>query len=273
MGIRDKPTWLRTWPRTTARWWRVKGKMISADAIAAARAIRVEAEITRRGVRLRGTSDRSGPCPICGGTDRFSINTKKQLWNCRSCQRGGDVIALVQHLDGCSFSEAVELLSGKETERPQVRPQERPAREPASNNSGKALGIWREALHPCRTLVETYLAHRGIILPDEAAGAAIRFHPACPFKACRTRTMVALVRDIITDKPKAIHRTALTAEGMRAWIDGDDRLGLGPVAGGAVKLTPDEDVTLCLGVGEGVESTLSLARGRHDRRHDACRHL
>jgi hypothetical protein len=70
--------------------------------------------------------------------------------------------------------------------------------------------------------------------------------------------MVALVRDVVTDEPKAIHRTALTQDGYKATVNGHSRLSLGPVAGGAIKLTPDEDVTLCLGVGEGIESSLSL---------------
>lgn len=70
--------------------------------------------------------------------------------------------------------------------------------------------------------------------------------------------MVALVRDVRTDKPKAIHRTAITESGEKVAIDGQDRLSLGPVGGGAVKLTPDADVSLCLGIGEGIESTLSL---------------
>ena len=37
-----------------------------------------------------------------------------------------------------------------------------------------------------------------------------------------------------------------------------DRLALGPIAGGAIKITPDENVALCLGIGEGIESALSL---------------
>jgi hypothetical protein len=36
-----------------------------------------------------------GPCPKCG-TDRFSINTSKQIFNCRGCSAGGDAIALVR---------------------------------------------------------------------------------------------------------------------------------------------------------------------------------
>ena len=28
----------------------------------------------------------AGPCPHCGGTDRFSINTKDQVFNCRGAE-------------------------------------------------------------------------------------------------------------------------------------------------------------------------------------------
>jgi CHC2 zinc finger len=77
-----------------------------------ARAVPIEHEIDRRGIKLRGTIEREGPCPKCGGTDRFSINTKKQCWNCRGCNAGGDVIALVQHLDGVDFLGACTVLAG-----------------------------------------------------------------------------------------------------------------------------------------------------------------
>ena len=66
------------------------------------------------------------------------------------------------------------------------------------------------------------------------------------------------MRDVVTNEPQAIHRTALHEYGRKASIDGDSRLGLGPVGGGAVKLTPDENVTLCIGIGEGIESTIAM---------------
>lgn len=38
----------------------------------------------------------AGPCPVCGGKDRFSISPAKQAWNCRQCGRGGrDGIGLI----------------------------------------------------------------------------------------------------------------------------------------------------------------------------------
>jgi len=83
------------------------------DRVEDARAVRLEDELATRGIMLRGRgADRCGPCPVCGGVDRFSINIKKQVWNCRGCSTGGDVIALVEHLDGSGFMEAVETLAG-----------------------------------------------------------------------------------------------------------------------------------------------------------------
>lgn len=67
----------------------------------------------------------AGPCPICrGGTDRFAVSTRDQIWSCRQCppeggqgQAGGDVISLVQRTRDCGFREAVEWLSGEDAER------------------------------------------------------------------------------------------------------------------------------------------------------------
>ena len=85
-------------------------------AIADAKAIRIEDEVARRGVVLkRQGRELVGPCPICGGTDRFAINFAKQVWNCRHCGKGGDVIALIQHMDGVGFLEAIESLTATAT--------------------------------------------------------------------------------------------------------------------------------------------------------------
>ncbi|WP_444939753.1 DUF7146 domain-containing protein [Microvirga yunnanensis] len=127
-----------------------------------------------------------------------------------------------------------------------------------AERTANALSIWREARNPPGTPVQVYLRHRGLDLPDEAASEAIRYHSDCPFAGQRTPAMVCLVRDVVTNEPKAIHRTALTHDGHKTRINGKDRLALGPVGGGAIKLTPDEAVTTCLGIGEGIESALSL---------------
>lgn len=125
----------------------------------------------------------------------------------------------------------------------------------------RALAIFHETIPPWDTPVQAYLTReRGLVLFDDLA-RSVRYHPACPFAGTRrTPAMVCLVRDVVTNAPKAIHRTALSLDGRKVEVDGHDRQSLGPVAGGAIKLTPDEDVTTCLGIGEGIESALSLRR-------------
>jgi hypothetical protein len=78
-----------------------------------ARAVLIQNEIDRRGIKLSGSVERYGPCPKCGGEDRFSINISKQVFNCRGCDKGGDVIALVEHLDGVDFIAAGTTLTGE----------------------------------------------------------------------------------------------------------------------------------------------------------------
>jgi hypothetical protein len=131
-------------------------------------------------------------------------------------------------------------------------------RKDHEERTARALAIWADAQDPLGTEVEGYLAGRGLALLQGAAGEAVRFHPRCPFAGERVPAMVCLVRDVVTNEPKAIHRTALTHDGSKATVNGHSRLSLGPVAGGAIKLTSDGEVTLCLGVGEGIESSLSL---------------
>jgi putative DNA primase/helicase len=121
-----------------------------------------------------------------------------------------------------------------------------------------ALKIWHQSADSRGTVVELYLKSRGLELPDEAAKEAIRFHSNCYFRGERLPTMVCLVRNIVTNEPQGIHRTALTMKGTAVKRDGKTfRLSLGAVAGGAIKLDPNEDVTMGLCIGEGVETCLS----------------
>ena len=81
-----------------------------------ARAVPIMHEIERRGIKLKRVgAEYIGPCPLCGGTDRFSVNANKKVWNCRGCRIGGDVIDLVQHLDGGTFDQNIATLAGPPT--------------------------------------------------------------------------------------------------------------------------------------------------------------
>src|SRR3954469_3218465 len=103
--------------------------------------------------------------------------------------------------------------------------------------SGFSLKLWSEAVTARGALPEQYLASRQLVLPDRHE-EVLRFHPSCPFgKGTRHPCMIALYRDIRTNEPKAIHRTALTSHAKKI-----DRKALGPKAGCAIKLTADENV-------------------------------
>jgi putative DNA primase/helicase len=120
------------------------------------------------------------------------------------------------------------------------------------NTSELALQLWSESGSALGTLAENYLTSRQLALPDRHEDV-LRFHPSCPFgKGMRHPCMIALYRDIKTNEPKAIHRTALTPDGKKI-----DRKTLGPKAGCAIKLSADEDVAEGLTIAEGIETALA----------------
>jgi DNA primase len=61
--------------------------------------------------RDRGKEEVAGVCPLHRDTQpSFYVNRRKQLFYCHGCGRGGDVIRLVELLDGVSFTEALTRL-------------------------------------------------------------------------------------------------------------------------------------------------------------------
>jgi phage/plasmid primase-like uncharacterized protein len=217
------------------------------DCVQRARAIPITEIVQAKNIKLphRARKYLAGPCPVCGGDDRFSINLTKGLFFCRGCNVGGDAIDLVCLIENCNFVTAVGHMTGDTPER-------------RSETKRGPLAIWNEAIDPHGTAVERYLTNRQLILPSDAD--ALRFHPACPFAGSVTPAMIALVRNIESNQPQAIHRTALDAKGRKIEINGNSKMSLGPTSGGAIKLTPDENVTIGLGIAEGVETALSLQR-------------
>jgi hypothetical protein len=77
--------------------------------------------------------------------------------------------------------------------------------------------------------------------------------------------MVALMTDPITGQPCGVHRTFLTPDGAGKALDanGNAKMMLG--AAGVVRLVPDENVTLGLGIAEGIETGLKVMQRRHWR--------
>jgi hypothetical protein len=214
--------------------------MISSEQISRARNTDILRLARSLGARPKGiASDRAGPCPVCGGKNRFSVNIRKQVFNCRKCRAGGDAIALVRFINGSSFVEAVAAINGVP-----VRKADR-APERSGTTTVDALRLWAEGVDPCGTLAEVYLRSRALDLPDDLAGEVLRWHP-------RTGAMLALFRSIATGEPQAVSRTFLDSHGKKV-----ERKFLGPVGSAAVMLDPFDEVLGGLHVGEGVETCMA----------------
>jgi hypothetical protein len=229
--------------------------MIDSDQLERARAQRVEDEIERHGVKLRRTGkELVGPCPRCGGEDRFSINLKKQVFNCRGCQTGGDVIDLVRFLHGCDFDVAVAILTGED--RPAIKAPPASSRRSIDDDDAErtkmALAIWAEGKPIFNTLAELYLYRRNMRPPLGMSGRVLRYHPECPFGDVRQPCLLSLFRNVVSDEPQGIMRRAILPGGGKG-----ERKALGPIGRAAIKLTADWDVTYGLTIGEGLETTLS----------------
>jgi hypothetical protein len=235
---------------------------MTRDMIDDARAVSI-AEVA--GVELRRVGgELVGPCPVCGGHDRFGVSLRKSVWNCRQCEIGGDVIALAMHVHGVDFRGAVELLSaGRATASPpkhEAPPERAEAPPDDARTMAKVERIWTEAVPIVGTPGEDWLIRRGILLDDVPHRGGLRFHPRCPYGAGRAVPCI-LVRftDALTAIPRGLHRRVI-APGVVP-----KTMALGPIGRAVVRLWPDEDVTYGLVIGEGVETVLAAATGIEHR--------
>jgi hypothetical protein len=126
------------------------------------------------------------------------------------------------------------------------------AEPPKSDNTGRAAEI-RDATNPANgTLVETYLRSRAITLPPPPT---LRFHRSLKHGQSGGwwPGMVGIVTDV-EDQFVAVHRTFLRPDGSGKAPIAPDKMSLGPVGGGAIRLAPLAPKIL---VGEGIETCLS----------------
>jgi putative DNA primase/helicase len=137
---------------------------------------------------------------------------------------------------------------------PRVAANDQPDRGDAKR-SRAALAIWQSATPAGGTLVETYLASRGLRLPPPPT---LRFHTGLKHPSGGIwPAMVALVTRGEDDTPLAIHRTFLARDGWaKAPVD-SQKMMFGPCRGGAVRLDDLGDVLM---VGEGLETCLAAVQ-------------
>ncbi|WP_431269032.1 DUF7146 domain-containing protein [Dankookia sp. P2] len=122
-----------------------------------------------------------------------------------------------------------------------------------------ARRLWREArpADAAGSLVPAYLGARGLFPP---ADAPLRFHPECPRGAERWPAMLALMSDPVTGEACGVHRTFLARDG-RGKAPGPMPAKMMAGQAGLVRLVSDDEVTMGLGVAEGIETALSVMQG------------
>lgn len=194
-----------------------------------------------------------------------TAGAKAGSWYDHEAGRGGDALELVVHLRGCSKRDALAwarvwlgISSATGTEAPPRRPapEARQKVRAESKTLDLAHRLWKEGQPAKASPVEQYLASRGLWLP---ADAPLRFHPACPRGRGGERlpAMVALMTDPVTGEACGVHRTFLAPDG-RGKAPGQAKMMAG--AAGVVRLVPDEEVSLGLGIAEGIETALAVAQ-------------
>ncbi len=102
-----------------------------------------------RGLPVRPVAERytrldargNGPCPFCGGTDRFFVRKDGLRWGCRKCGRHGDAIDLAAEMEGVSKAEAARMLAGGSAALPAApRGRPKPADPPSRTDPVRDAG-------------------------------------------------------------------------------------------------------------------------------------
>ncbi len=234
---------------------------LPAELIARARDQDLREVAEQLGAKLkRSGAEFVGPCPRCGGRDRFAVNPRRGLWNCRGCGCGGDVVSLVQRLTGRSFAESARWLDrgGSTAPAAAVKPRQAPVSAASGDNGlGFARTVWRASL-PLGDGPRAYLAGRKIAIDAAPGLGGLRWSPLCPWGdgGATASCIIARFTDAITGQHGGIWRRRIDVK--------EPPRSLGPMRGCVIRLWPDEEVAEGLVIGEGVETVLAAAtRIRH----------
>lgn len=217
------------------------------------------------GVDPKYLTDNHGPCPMCGGKDRFRWDNKegRGSYYCNQCGAGSGV-TLVMKVNGWDFREARRaLLKLIPTSRVEV-----PKTDTRPADPSRWSGKWQAAQKLMgNDPASLYLRNRGIDMGRNWP-TQIRYMPSCVYwhdgEGDRRKTMhPAMIAQFVAPDARSAtyHLTYLTEEGGKADLPKVRKMVPGPVPkGGAVRLAASGPV---LGIAEGIETALAAAK-MHD---------
>lgn len=203
--------------------------------------------------------NKHGPCPACGGQDRFRFDDKegRGTWFCSHCG-SGDGFTLLRQVFGWDFRQAareVDRVIG-------VVPAGPINQERTDESKVQALrDVWKASRPITKDdPVWRYLNRRTGI---EVIAGDLRFHSALRYVGDDGElvgtfpAMLALMR-YPDGNAASIHRTYLTPDGRKADVPKPKKIMAGrPLNTAAVRLGP---VGRSLGIAEGIETALAASK-------------
>jgi putative DNA primase/helicase len=207
-------------------------------------------------------NSRHGPCPFCGGKDRWRWDNKDGSGSgfCNRCDATGDGFHILGKKLGLSttmdFARIVEVatsgLNASVSFREQV---DQEAEKRKKYKLEVANGIWHES-SLVGSVVQTYFRSRNI--KWTGTSDTLRFHPQLAYyhEGRNVGNFPALIARVTDVKGNflGIHRTYLSKEGIKASVP-NVKMALGSISGGAVRFDEPSDE---LHVAEGIETSLAV---------------
>jgi len=201
------------------------------------------------GVGEQYLRNRHGPCPICGGKDRFRWDDQHGQggYICGSCG-GGDGFALAQKVTGLSFREIAAVIEQQAGQRGDWDQKQDDLEDIRQRNALRR--VWEGSGEPkADGPVGRYLGQRvGCLWPSNAIREAI--HKGSPLMVCR-------ILNAEGNRVVNLHLTAITWDGRKRDIVQPKKVMPGKLPDGcAIRLGPTKAV---MGVAEGIETAISAA--------------
>lgn len=200
--------------------------------------------------------NKHGPCPMCGGKDRFRWDNKEGMGTfiCSNCG-AGDGMQLAKLFTGYEFKELANKIDAIVNN---IKYDPKSAQSNEINDEKKRAMLRQvyAASVPVQKgdLVDKYLTSRGIhemVYPSSLRFASSISDGEGGMRPC----MVAMVVDV-SGKPISLHRTFLEQNGRKALMQSPRKMMPGNLPDGAcIRLT--EEPSPHIGVAEGIETAMS----------------